>query len=209
MEAGEVQTTFNWKKNPSGELQTLSWPKDSVKNVMKVNFSQTSEGKPWMHFETLSAIPLLAPWDMGYAITRKITAIFQQTPQKWSMGDVANIELEVTAKADQSWVVIRDPIPAGASHLGTGLDGSSAILDLAPQTKTINEVRGWPSEYLEKTQAHFISYAGYLPRGRYKIDYRIRLNSVGEFKLPPTRVEAMYSPETFGELPYANWKVEK
>jgi uncharacterized protein YfaS (alpha-2-macroglobulin family) len=31
----------------------------------------------------------------------------------------------------------------------------------------------------------------------------VRLNNDGRFSLPPTRVEAMYSPEMFGEAPNA------
>jgi uncharacterized protein YfaS (alpha-2-macroglobulin family) len=35
------------------------------------------------------------------------------------------------------------------------------------------------------------------------LEYTLRLNSVGRFALPPTRIEAMYAPESFGELPNA------
>ena len=112
----------------------------------------------------------------------------------------------MTAKADQAWVVLRDPIPAGASHLGTGLSGNSEILDRAPKANA-SDVQPWPLEFFEKGQSHFTAYAAYLPRGTYKIDYRIRLNSAGGFHLPPTRVEAMYARETFGESPNEIWKV--
>ena len=40
------------------------------------------------------------------------------------------------------------------------------------------------------------------------LDYTVRLNNVGQFSLPPTRVEAMYAPEMFGEFPNARLKVE-
>lgn len=33
--------------------------------------------------------------------------------------------------------------------------------------------------------------------------YTLRLNNVGEFSLPPSRVEAMYAPEMFGVAPNA------
>jgi uncharacterized protein YfaS (alpha-2-macroglobulin family) len=33
------------------------------------------------------------------------------------------------------------------------------------------------------------------------MEYTVRFNNPGSFFLPPTRVEAMYSPEMFGELP--------
>lgn len=40
-----------------------------------------------------------------------------------------------------------------------------------------------------------------LPKGRHRVDYTVRLNNPGRFNVPPTRVEAMYSPDTFGEAP--------
>ena len=43
--------------------------------------------------------------------------------------------------------------------------------------------------------------------GRVKMQYTMRLNSSGRFELPPTRVEAMYSPALFGELPNARFEV--
>jgi len=36
----------------------------------------------------------------------------------------------------------------------------------------------------------------------------LRLNNPGDFALPPTRVEALYAPEMFGEAPNARVKVE-
>ena len=208
--AGDQSELFSWKTTPDGEQRLLSWPLGSEKSDVQVQFSHSGSGKPWMHFETLSAIPLKAPLDMGYKISRKITAVVQDVPGSWHVGDVANIELTVTAKADQPWVVVLDPIPAGASHLGNGLDGSSNLLDRKPKVKAqASEIQGWPTEYEEKSNANFISYAAYLPRGTYTMNYRIRLNSAGEFKLPPSRVEAMYSPESFGEVPNENWKVSR
>lgn len=208
--ANDISGLFSWQSSPNGEKKLLGWPKGSEKNDVSVQFSHTGSGKPWIHFETVSAIPLKAPLDMGYKISRKITPVTQSTPGTWQVGDVANVELTVTAKVDQPWVVVRDPIPAGASHLGTGLDGSSNILDRAPKRKAPSaEVQDWPTEYEEKSHANFISYAAYLPRGTYRMNYRVRLNSAGEFKLPPSRVEAMYSPESFGEVPNANWKVSR
>ncbi|MGH8582404.1 MAG: hypothetical protein ACREWG_06355, partial [Gammaproteobacteria bacterium] len=32
-------------------------------------------------------------------------------------------------------------------------------------------------------------------------EYTVRLNAAGEFKLPATRVEALYAPEMLGEVP--------
>jgi len=35
------------------------------------------------------------------------------------------------------------------------------------------------------------------------VEYTVRLNNEGTFLLPPTRVEALYAPEMFGEIPNA------
>ena len=40
------------------------------------------------------------------------------------------------------------------------------------------------------------------------LEYTVRLNTVGDFALPPTRAEAMYAPEVYGEIPNARIKVE-
>jgi uncharacterized protein YfaS (alpha-2-macroglobulin family) len=33
------------------------------------------------------------------------------------------------------------------------------------------------------------------------VEYTLRMNKAGTFHLPPTRVEALYAPEMFGEAP--------
>ena len=48
----------------------------------------------------------------------------------------------------------------------------------------------------------------FVPKGSWSVEYTVRLNNVGDFALPPTRVEAMYAPEMFGEAPNARVKVE-
>ena len=58
----------------------------------------------------------------------------------------------------------------------------------------------WPA-FEERAADAFRSYFDFLPRGRHVIEYSLRLGNPGRFALPPTRVEAMYAPERFGELP--------
>ncbi|MEQ1878598.1 MAG: alpha-2-macroglobulin, partial [Bdellovibrionia bacterium] len=205
--AAEQSGLFNWAKNPNGQKIVLAWPKETENAPVKVKFSHSGDGKPWIGLETLSAIPLKAPMEFGYSIKKKILPVEQKVAGHWSVGDVANIELTVTAKADQAWVVVRDPVPAGASHLGTGLAGSSAILDRVKSAAPTGETEPFPLEYAERSFSSFTGYAAYLPRGSYVVSYRIRLNSAGAFNLPPTQTEAMYAPETFGQTPNAVWKV--
>jgi uncharacterized protein YfaS (alpha-2-macroglobulin family) len=94
------------------------------------------------------------------------------------------------------WVAVLDPIPAGATILGTGLGGDSAIL-------TEDEKRQgwvWPA-YEERTHDSFRAYYRFVPKGAFTVEYTLRLNNEGHFNLPAARVEAMYAPDLFGEIP--------
>ena len=121
----------------------------------------------------------------------------------YSRGDILRITLEVNASADMTWVVMTDPIPGGASILGSRLGRDSEI---ATQDEKVS-VNGSAS-FEERSFESFRSYYGFLPKGVVKMEYTIRLNNVGEFSLPPSRVEAMYAPEMFGETPNVRMKVE-
>lgn len=209
-----VNWKVDWAKSPNGGRATLKWPEGSFTAPVKLGIQHVGQGKPWVLLQTKSAIPLKSPLDLGYQVSRKVSKVLatgqlqSAGPVVWKNGDVAEIEIKVIAKYDHPWVVIRDPIPAGASHLGTSLDGSSMILNSAPKGRPKQgETLAWPTEFEEKSMSHFTSYAGYVLKGAYKTTYRIRLNSSGSFKLPPSRVEAMYSPENFGEVPIADWSI--
>ena len=42
-----------------------------------------------------------------------------------------------------------------------------------------------------------------MPAGHYTVSYVLRLNGAGRFGLPPSRVQAMYSPSIYAALPNA------
>ena len=101
-----------------------------------------------------------------------------------------------------SWVVVNDPVPAGATILGTGLGRDSQILS-GGETR---QGWVWPA-FEERKLDSFRAYYRFVPKGKWTVEYTARLNNAGEFLLPPTRVEAMYAPEMFGEMPNAKLKV--
>ena len=95
-----------------------------------------------------------------------------------------------------TWVVVNDPIPAGATILGTGLGKDSQILTQGVQRQGFV----WPA-FEERTFEAFHAYYEFVPKGHWVVEYTMRLNNPGHFAMPATRVEAMYSPEMFGEIP--------
>ena len=210
LEASESKTDIDWKKNPQGTKKLMAWPKSSFGTGTPLIVSHQGTGKPWVHLETSSAIPLKDPMNFGYTIKKTIRPISQKNKNKWTVGDVMQVDLILTAATDQSWVVLRDPLPSGASHLGTGLEGESTMLDNSQDKKSsanLKDLQDLPIEFEEKSFSNLTRYSGFLRAGTYKTSYKIRLNSSGTFKLPPSRAEAMYAPEVFGELPNANVQV--
>ena len=112
------------------------------------------------------------------------------------------VTLEVTGSADMSWVAITDPIPAGATILGSGLGRDSEIATQGEKRQGL----GWPA-FEERSFESFRGYYEYLPKGTVTMQYTLRLNNVGDFALPPSRVEALYAPEMFGEAPNGRVRV--
>jgi alpha-2-macroglobulin len=122
---------------------------------------------------------------------------------RWKRGDLVRVRLEIDAQSDMTWVVVDDPVPAGASHLGTGLARESAI----GRAGEVRAGRAWPA-FEERGFEGFRAYDAYAPKGPFTVEYTMRLNQAGRFLLPPTRVEALYAPEAFGEIPNAPIEVE-
>ena len=199
--------TTSWFGAPAspGNLRNnsmfLPWTKDAAKDTLKV--AHQGSGKPWLTLQSIAAIVLKAPFAAGYQIKKTITPVEQATPGKYTRGDVLRITLEVNGSADMTWVAITDPIPGGATILGSGLGRDSQIATQGEKRSGA----GWPA-FEERSFESFRSYYEYLPKGVVKMEYTVRLNNVGDFALPPSRVEAMYAPEMFGEWPNARVRVE-
>jgi len=177
----------SWSGNPPATV-LQAWPQAGSGQL---TLRHEGGGKPWATVQSLAAVPLKAPLSAGYRIKRTVTPVEQAKAGAWSRGDVYSVRLDIDAQADMSWVVVDDPIPASASILGSGLGGDSKLAG-----------GGWGGpDYQERTHGAFRAYYAWVPKGQFSIAYTVRLNNAGNFSLPPTRVEAMYSPETFGELP--------
>ncbi len=199
------QTTWFGAPAVPGQLRNntmfLPWAKEGGKETLQV--AHGGPGKPWVTLQSVAAIDLKAPFAAGYSVRKTITAVEQAVAGRFSRGDVLRVTLEVDASTDMTWVVVSDPVPGGATLLGTGLGRDS-------QLATQGEKRAgwaWPA-FEERSFEAYRAYYQYVPKGHFKIEYTLRLNNVGEFAMPPTRVEAMYAPELFGEAPNARVKVE-
>jgi hypothetical protein len=188
---------FAWRGAvPARVLQ--AWPERAGELTLR----HEGSGKPWATVQSLAAIPLAAPLSSGYRIARTVTPVQQKVKGAWSRGDIYRVHLDIEAQSDMTWVVVDDPIPASATILGSGLGRDSRIATSGERQ------RGWVwPAYQERAFDAFRSYFEFVPKGKWSVEYTVRLNNEGRFNLPPTRVEAMYSPEMFGMLPNAQMAV--
>src|SRR5690606_32589757 len=133
------------------------------------------------------------------SLERNVTPVYQAVPGQWSIGDVYRVHLSIRSQTPSSWVVISDPVPAGATILGNGLGRDSAIAAQAQLSDEPQEKGPWPS-FVERGFESFRAYFEYLPTGETTISYTVRLSTAGDFHVPGARVEALYQPDVHGVL---------
>ncbi|HEX5462582.1 MAG TPA: MG2 domain-containing protein [Steroidobacteraceae bacterium] len=191
----------------ASEQRAVSWPRPENATIANLPWQEgrgllyirhQGSGAPWAMVRAMAALPLHEPLSSGYKITRTITPIEQRQPGVWTRGDVARVHLDLQAQSDMTWVVVDDPIPAGATILGSGLGGQSRLLTRGQRQGGW----GWLA-YEERRFDGFRAYYELVPKGHWSVEYTVRFDNPGTFQLPATRVEAMYAPEMFGELPNA------
>ncbi|WP_199541944.1 alpha-2-macroglobulin family protein [Paraburkholderia kururiensis] len=187
----------------------LPWPAEArgapatAPGALSLTLTQDGTGKPWATIESLAAVALKAPFAAGYRITKTVTAVDPAVKGMargtYTRGDIVRVHLDIDAQTDMTWVVVNDPVPAGATLLGSGLGRDS---EAATQGER-QQGDAWPA-FVERGFDGYRAYYDYLPKGKFSVEYTMRLNNVGTFGLPPTRVEALYAPSTFGVLPNAS-----
>ncbi len=197
---GSASQRLDWSHDPKGGSLGFDWPPAQA----SLDVAHHGSGSPWAQVSTSAALPIKVSFSSGYAIAKTVTPVDSSHSGGWRPGDLVRIHLAIDAQTDMTWVVIDDPIPAGASQVGVGLAGESQIATARENQN--NEGYVWPS-FVERAFAGFRAYYDYVPKGKFEIEYTIRLNQPGTFQLPPTHVEALYEPEMLGELPNAPFVV--
>ncbi|WP_343656950.1 alpha-2-macroglobulin family protein [Paraburkholderia caribensis] len=185
-------------KTADTRSQLLPWPPETRSAPMSLTLTHDGTGKPWATIESLAAVALKAPFAAGYRITKTVTPVEPAVKGVNTRGDIVRVHLDIDAQTDMTWVVVNDPVPAGATILGSGLGRDSEAATQGEKSKG----EAWPA-FVERGFDGYRAYYDYVPKGKFSVEYTVRLNNVGTFGLPPTRVEALYAPSTFGVLPNA------
>jgi uncharacterized protein YfaS (alpha-2-macroglobulin family) len=122
------------------------------------------------------------------------------------VGDVLQVKLSIVAPNDLYYVVVEDPLPAGAEAVDTSLKTTTQI-GQAPKLGRVNPddpfggYDGWGWWWFSHTEMRdekVVLFATYLPKGSYEYTYMIRPGLAGTFKVIPSVGSEMYFPEVFG-----------
>ncbi|WP_298016912.1 MG2 domain-containing protein [uncultured Castellaniella sp.] len=173
----------------------LPWPPSRQGTV---DLAQQGAGSGWATVTARAAVPQTRAVDAGMRVERTVTAVSRARPDRWSVGDVYRVSLRIHSREPVVWSVISDPVPAGASILGGGLGRDSAI---AVQGESGDQPFWDRPTFIERDAGMYRAYFEVLDAGVQTLEYTVRLNTPGDYQLPPTRIEALYQPDVFGSLP--------
>jgi alpha-2-macroglobulin len=181
----------------------LTWPRAAQSAPVQLplidgplTLTQSGGAGPWATVAVHAAVPLTQPLNAGYRLTREMTVVQAKQQGKLSQGDVVRVRLTIEASAERTWVALSDPLPPGAVVM-SALGGQSQQLQAGEKSEG-----AWPA-YSQSSRGTWQAFFDWLPRGITVIEYTLRLNTAGNFALPPARVEAMYAPEIRGAFPIA------
>lgn len=195
----QMKRDISWKGKPV-ESFSAELPMNQ-KSSGDLSVEHNGSGKPWVSIATVSAVPLKENWDNGIRIRKTTKPLERKKSGRWSVGDIIQVKLEFEIDAPRTWVVVNDPVPTGATILGSGLGRDRNSLGEG------NISNDYYASFQERSFSGYRSYYEYLPKGKYSLEYSFRINQTGRFSLPPTRSEAMYSPDIFGETPNEDWVI--
>jgi uncharacterized protein YfaS (alpha-2-macroglobulin family) len=194
---GMVSRSLNWPATADARFLSLPLPAQPA----PLRLSQAGGAGPWATISVRAAVPLTQPLAAGYRMTKKVESVQARTKGQFTRGDVLRVTITVEASAERNWVVINDPVPAGATVIGGMANQSTLLADQA------GDGAGVQPSYVERGRDAWRAYFAWVPKGSFTVSYVMRLNGAGRLQLPPSRVEAMYSPAIRAAVPNATMVV--
>jgi hypothetical protein len=122
------------------------------------------------------------------------------------LGDLIEVHLTIETPNDLHYVLVEDPLPAGAEAINTSLAITSLVEE--EQAEAPYDDRG-AFTHTELRDEKAVLFATYLPRGRYTYIYLIRASLPGLYHVIPPHAEEMYFPEVFGRGDGAVFGIEE
>ncbi|MBN1217524.1 MAG: Ig-like domain-containing protein [Anaerolineae bacterium] len=164
------------------------------------------------HLKVYLPVEEIEPADRGIIVSRRYTlasCLEQQTEDKSvvcndareaKLGDVIRVDLTIIAPNDLYYVVVEDPLPAGAEAIDTGL-ATTSLLAMGPTLTRQESPYWWWWHWYSRSELRdekVVLFADYLPKGTYEYSYTMRATLPGDYHVIPTLATEFYFPEVFG-----------
>lgn len=149
-------------------------------------------------------IPDLEPISSGATITRSYS--LQNDPDdtpitEANVGDVIEVRLTMVLPNSMNYVMVYDPLPAGAEGINPNLTTSQQI-GTRPSINRTNPLRyGWGWWWFSNTEFRdeaVVLHADFLPAGTYEYVYAMRAGVEGTYNVIPPSVQQVYFPDVYG-----------
>ena len=147
-------------------------------------------------------------------LPQALGSIADSVAPRFRGGDLVIADLVIVTPSPRDFVVVDDPLPAGFeavdSHfsttsgaLGAGESngyGSCADCDASEARDDLAAGHTFFEDYSQRElrDDRVLFFVDHMAAGMYHYRYLARATTLGKFVLPSTRVEEMYTPETFG-----------
>lgn len=208
---GTQTRSHDWARQPQGETYVFAAEGLGPQRPGAVAARHLGTGQPVLTAQGSALGALSAPRAHGAELSRSTRAVKQAKPGQWSVGDVVEVTLRWRLQQPGGALVVSDPIPSGATLLGSGLKGQAPVDEGRGQRgwrRGDGSWEAWPA-YVERSFTHVRAYYEYLwGEGPFTLTYQMRLNNAGRFALPPVQLEAMYDPEVWADLPGGTLEVK-
>ncbi|MCA9913142.1 MAG: alpha-2-macroglobulin, partial [Anaerolineae bacterium] len=176
---------------------------DEANNLV---FTRTGSNEGMMYYtayvELYLPVPEIEAIDNGIIVDRRYTLEDGETViTEAQVGEVVQVRLTVIVPNSLHYVVITDPLPAGAEGIDPNLQTSEQI-GTRPGLDNDNPLRyGWGWWYfgeIEFRDEAVNLYADYLPAGTYEYVYTIRPSVEGVYNVIPPTAQEFYFPDVYG-----------
>jgi uncharacterized protein YfaS (alpha-2-macroglobulin family) len=223
--SGELYPDYTFAVSLNGERQPLeddSATPDNVKEteVLRIEVADLladqanrlvfsrSEGEGNLyytaHLTAYLPVPEVEPINRGIIVERTYSLLNDpdRTPiTSAAVGEAVQVSLTIIAPNNLHYVVIEDPIPAGADAVNPNLNTTSQV-GTQPElnrARPLSEGWGWWwFSNIEMRDEKVVLYATYLPRGTYQFNYVIYPGLAGVYNVIPTTGQEFYFPEVYG-----------
>ncbi len=164
------------------------------------------------HLKVYLPVEEIEAADRGIIVNRRYTleSCLQQKAEDKSvvcsdareakLGDVIRVNLTIIAPNDLYYVVVEDPLPAGAEAIDTGL-ATTSLLAMDPTLSRQDSPYWWWWRWYSRSELRdekVVLFADYLPKGTYEYSYTMRATLPGDYHVIPTLATEFYFPEVFG-----------